>query len=89
MMNDDGTTKTWWIWNATLDAQGFHVVIEVDTVNAEGFRVDTPVAYFVECDSGSGVPDWVGTRVMIGNEEFAKLRAEGAITPLSPEWAVS
>ncbi len=86
---DDSTTTTWWLWDATFDEQGYRVIIEAKTVLADGFRVDTPVAYFAECDSGSGVPDWVATLMMIENEEFARLRAAGAIRPLSEAWAVS
>jgi RNA polymerase subunit RPABC4/transcription elongation factor Spt4 len=88
-MDDNSATTTWWLWEANLDDQGIRVVIEVKTAVADGFRVDTPVAYFAECDSGSGVPEWIGTRIIIENEEFATLRAAGAIEPLAPEWAVA
>jgi hypothetical protein len=86
-MKDNSTTTTWWLWDADLDDQGFRIILEVKTTVADGFRVDTPVAYFAECESGAGVPEWVGIRIMIENEEFATLRATGAIKPLSPAWA--
>lgn len=88
-MEDNTATMTWWLWEACLDEQGFRIILEVKTVLVDGFRVDTHVAYFAECESGSGVPEWVGTRIMIENEEFAKLRAAGSIRPLSPAWAVN
>jgi hypothetical protein len=81
---DDNTTTTWWLWDATLNDRGIRVILEVRTTLLDGFRVDTPIAYFAECDSGSGVEGWIGTRIMIDNEEFARLRASGVIQPLSP-----
>jgi hypothetical protein len=87
-VEDNTTTTTWWLWNATLDDRGIRVILEVKTTIANGFRVDTPVAYFAECDSGAGVTDSTATRIMIENEEFARLRAAGVIQPLSPTWAI-
>jgi hypothetical protein len=87
-MENNSTTTTWWLWEASLDDEGWRIILEVKTTLADDFRVDTPVAYFAECDAGSGVPEWVGTRIMIENEEFARLRAAGTIQPLSPAWDI-
>ena len=86
-MEPDATT-TWWLWNAIFADQAVRVVLQVRTLVTGGVEVNTPVAYFAECECGVGVSDSIADSIMIGNEEFAKLRATGAIQPLSPAWAV-
>jgi hypothetical protein len=82
-MAESDPTTTWWLWNATFDDQGHRVILEVRSIMAGDLPVHTPTGYFLECDSGSGIPDWMATRAMIDNEEFARLRAEGTIRPLT------
>jgi hypothetical protein len=87
-MEHDSTTRTWWLWDAVIGERSTRVVIEVKTSIANGFRVDTPVSHFGECENGGTDLSWLGDHVLIANEEFAKLRAAGAIQPLSPTWAI-
>jgi hypothetical protein len=88
-MEDSSTTKTWWLWDAVIGERGTRIVVEVKTTIANGFRVDTPVSYFGECENGGTDLSWLGDHVLIANDEFAQLRAAGTIQPLSPTWAVS
>jgi hypothetical protein len=87
-VDDNTTTTTWWLWDATIEDRGTRVVLEVKTTLTNGFRVDTPVGYFPESDAGSAVDGWIADRIMIDNDEFARLRAAGVIQPLSQSWAV-
>lgn len=88
-MEDNSTTRTWWLWEANINERGcLRVIVQVQTTIANGFRVDTPTSYFGECENGGTDLSWLGDHVLIANEEFAKLRAEGKIKPLSPAWAI-
>jgi hypothetical protein len=87
-LEDNSTTTTWWMWQANIDDSGVRVIVEVKTAIVEGFRTDTPVSYFAECEIGGTDLRWLGDKILIENEQFARLRAAGAIQALSPAWAV-
>jgi hypothetical protein len=87
-MEDNSTTTTWWLWEANIKGCGIRIVVQVQTTIANAFRVDTPTSCFGECETGGEDLSWLGEHILIANAEFAKLRAEGKITPLSPAWAI-
>jgi len=80
----DDVVTTWWLWDASIEDRGTRVVLEVRTAKLGDEEIHTPVGFFAECDSGMGVDGWMAGRIMIDNEQFARLRAEGAITSLTP-----
>jgi hypothetical protein len=82
-MEDNDTTTTWWLWEASIDDRSTRVVLEVRTLVTDHGEVNTPVGYFPESDSGSPVDEWWTSRIMIEAEEFARLRAAGVIQPLT------
>src|SRR5665811_1828799 len=88
-MADNSTTKTWWLWDAVFSERGTRIVLEVKTTITNGFRIDTPVGYFGECETAGTDLSWIGDQILIEAEEFARLRTAGAIEPLSPAWAVT